>query len=623
MKHFKYLVSLSGLVLILFQVQVRADIRYPLIPAPVSLKELPGDFLMDQSVRLDIQTNDERVLGSLHWFSEKIKSLTGLDLQQKKGNKRISIVLLKHNEPSLAKEGYHLKISPQNVLLEANGAEGIFYGLQSILQLLPPANKWAIPAAEITDYPRFGWRGLMLDVSRHFFTKDEVKRFIDEMVRYKFNVFHWHLTDDQGWRIEIKQLPELTRHGGFRVHREGAWGSFLPALEYEKATDGGYYTQDDIKEIVQYAAERFVTILPEIDVPGHSLAFISSYPGLNATKKQFSVNAGWRNTPRDDNALDPSNEEVYVKLDMIFTEVAKLFPNPYIHIGGDEAYKVYWEQSSNCKEFMSKNGLKNADELQSYFIKRLVKILESKGKKLIGWDEILQGGLAPEATVMSWRGMQGGIDAAKMNHEVIMTPWDYVYLDLYQGDPSAEPSTYGMCRLTDSYRFEPVPEGIDEKLILGGQGNLWTESVPTFRHLEYMLWPRSMALAEVYWSPKQSRNWPGFFERLESEFTKLDIADINYARSCYDVVVIPVQESGQSVSLTMTTEAPNLDIYYTFDETNPDLHASKYNGETLYFPPGSSNLKVVSYRGNKPIGKQLKLSKEELTKRSLQQHHVY
>jgi len=606
--------------------------RIHLIPEPVSIEEGKGLFVLDDQVALDLQTSDKQLKQSVKWFTEKIEAISGIQLDGKNGTKKLTIALNESADSVLGKEGYRLKVTPEGISLQANQAAGIFYGMQSILQLLPAdiesnsavsGVQWTIPAVEITDYPRFGWRGLMLDVSRHFFTKEEVKHFIDEMVRYKYNTFHWHLTDDQGWRIEIKSLPELTEKGAYRVNRVGRWGTFQPALANEEASYGGFYTQEDIKEIVAYASERYVTILPEIDVPGHSLSLIATYPTLSSTKKKYSVNGGWRILPQDDNALDPSNEEVYDKLDKIFTEVAQLFPNPYIHIGGDEAYKGYWERNPNCQKLMKEKGLKNVEELQSYFVKRLVKILADKGKKLIGWDEILEGGLAPEATVMSWRGMSGGIEAAKMNHHVVMTPWDYVYLDLYQGDPMVEPDTYGMCRLSDSYNYDPVPKGIDEQLILGGQGNLWTESVPTYRHLEYMVWPRAIALSEVYWSPKAKRNWGNFFQRLEYAFQRLDKADINYAKSCYDVIFKPTYVGGQGVFLTMTTEAPDLDIYYTFDQTIPDMHANKYDGSTLSFPVGATQLNAITYRDGKPIGKQINIKKDELTKRSQAARHVY
>jgi hexosaminidase len=486
-----------------------------------------------------------------------------------------------------------------------------------------PGQTANIPCVEITDYPRFGWRGLMLDVSRHFFTKDEVKHYIDDMVRYKYNTLHLHLSDDQGWRIEIKSLPQLTQHGAWRVARTGRWGEYLPPLANEPTPYGGFYTQEDMREMIRYAAERHVTILPEIDIPAHSLAMISSYPNLSCTQLPYSVNPGARPPTREDNALCIGNDSIYLVLDKVITEIAALFPNPYIHIGGDEAYKGFWAACPKCQKRMHDENLKNVDELQSYFVKRVEKIVNSKGKKLIGWDEILEGGLAPSATVMSWRGMSGGVAAAKMNHPVVMTPWDYVYIDLYQGENTVEPPTYGMCRLKDSYTWDPVPDSVDEKLILGGQGNLWTESVPNFRHAEYMTWPRGLALAEVYWSPKSARNWDDFTKRMEAEFKRMDAAGIKYARSSFNPILVPKRTPGGEITITLTTEISGLDLYYTFDQTNPDSTYSKYDGTPLKFPMGANQLNVVAYRDGHPIGMQVGVKKDELTKRAAEAHHVY
>lgn len=463
----------------------------------------------------------------------------------------------------------------------------------------------------------------MLDVSRHFFTKQEVERYIDEMARYKYNTFHWHLSDDNGWRIEIKSLPELTRVGAWRVSRSGRWGTFLPPLANEPSDDGGFYTQDDIREILAYAKARYITVLPEIDVPAHSLAMIAAYPNLSCTQLPYSVNPGSRGPERQDNVLCVGNDSVYIVLQKVFTEIAALFPNPYIHIGGDEAYKGFWATCPKCQKLMKDEHLNNVEELQSYFVKRMEKMLNGLGKKLIGWDEILEGGLAPSATVMSWRGMSGGITAARMGHEVVMTPWDYCYLDLYQGDPTVEPPTYGICRLTDCYKYDPVPDSIDPKLIIGGQGNLWTESVPTFRHAEYMTWPRALALAEVYWSPKSKRNWDDFTGRMEAELPRLDAESINYARSAFDAVALPGHDKMGRLAVRFTTEIKGLDVYYTFDGTRPDNHGARYQGEPLEFPKGSNILTVITYRDGKPIGERISLTKDDLEKRSQEKHHEY
>ncbi|MBS1660505.1 MAG: family 20 glycosylhydrolase [Bacteroidetes bacterium] len=609
-----------------------AEAPIHLIPQPVSLKQKPGVFTLDKSTSLSV---DAPFDAATNLFIQQIQSRTGIQLQKGKGSKSIRITTMADRNV-LGREGYTLTITPSQIILKANDPAGVFYGLQTILQLLPVDRPEAmtinatpktstptIPAVEITDYPRFGWRGLMLDVSRHFFTKPEVEKFIDEMIRYKYNTLHLHLSDDQGWRIEIKSLPQLTQHGAWRVSRTGRWGEFLPPLAGEPTPYGGFYTQDEMREIIRYAQDRHVTILPEIDVPAHSLALISSYPNLSCTQLPYSVNPGSRGPVRDDNALCIGNDSSFIVLDKVFTELAALFPNEYIHIGGDEAYKGFWATCPKCKKRMADENLKNVDELQSYFVKRMEKMLNAKGKKLIGWDEILEGGLAPEATVMSWRGMAGGITAARMNHKVVMTPWDYCYLDLYQGENTVEPPTYGICRLKDSYTYDPVPDSVDEKLILGGQGNLWTESVPTFRHVEYMIWPRSLALAEVYWSPKSARNWDDFTHRMEGEFDYLDAAGIKYARSSFNVIFIPKRTPDRDFTVDMTTEISGLDIYYTFDNTNVDVYSTKYNGTPVRFPLGAATLNVITYRNGHPVGQQISIKKDELSRRIDQGRHVY
>ena len=379
-----------------------------------------------------------------------------------------------------------------------------------------------------------------------------------------------------------------------------------------------------MREIINYAKDRNITILPEIDVPAHSLGLIASFPNLSCTQLPYPVNAGFRSPSRVDNVLCIGNDSSFMMLDKIFTELAALFPGEYIHVGGDEAYKGFWTDCPKCQKRMTDEKLKNEDELQSYFMKRVETILKSKGKRLIGWDEIMQGGLAPEATVMSWRGMKGGVDAAKMNHHVVMTPWDYCYLDLYQGESSVEPPAYGICRLTDSYNYDPVPDSVDEKMILGGQGNLWTERVSNFRHLEYMIWPRGLALAEVYWSPRASRNWDRFIEKMEGQFPRLDAAGIKYARSAYNVIYTPVRtKDNRSYALKLSTEIKGLDIFYTFDGTNPDPYYPKYTGEPINFPMGATQLTANTFRNGKMVGQQVTIKKDELPARYNQGHHVY
>jgi len=400
----------------------------------------------------------------------------------------------------------------------------------------------------------------------------------------------------------------LTQTGAWRVPRLGKWGTREAPREGEAATEGGFYTQDDIREVVAYARQRFVTVVPEIEMPGHSLAALAAYPELSCTGGPFQVNPGSNFYEKVDNAVCPGNEKTFEFIDKVFSEVAPLFPSEYVHIGGDECFKGFWKTCAKCQRRMADEHLSNVEELQSYLVRRAEKILESKGKKLIGWDEILEGGLAPNAAVMSWRGMAGGTAAAKMNHQVVMTPTNFVYLDYYQGDPSLEPSTFSRLLLSTCYHFEPTPDGVDPKYILGGQGNLWTESVPTPRHAEYMTWPRAFALAEVFWSPKASRDWDDFAGRVETQFQRLDAAQVNYARTMYDVALTRVQDAAGNRAIRMTTELSGCDIYYTFDGTNPDPFTSKYAGQPVPIPGDASVVKAIAWRGGHPSGRLLTLT---------------
>jgi hexosaminidase len=589
-----------------------------IIPRPQLVEMKDGYFALNGKTTIFYNNPELKLLAEL--TSASIKSSTKLQLpvksQEGTTSRAKSINLILDAKSNTAKEGYLLSVSPKEIIIKAGNAQGLFYGAQSLLQLIPITGDGKIQSLTIQDEPRFAWRGLLLDVSRHFFTIEEIKRLIDQMVAYKFNILQLHLTDDQGWRIEIKKLPELTRTGAWRVPRTGLWGERECPNEGEKATYGGFYTQEEIKDLVSYAAQRYVNILPEIEAPGHSLAAIASYPYLSSSGLTYKVNPGCKFYGIDDNSLCAGKESTFEYLNTVFTEVAELFPFEYIHIGGDECFKGFWEKCDDCRKRMEDNGLKDVNELQSYFIKRLEKILQDKGKKLIGWDEILEGGLAPNAAVMSWRGMGGGIAAAKEKHHVVMSPYDYAYLDFYQGDPAIEPPTYSMLRLNKVYAFEPVPEGVDSSFILGGQGNLWTESVPTFRHAEYMLWPRSLALAEVLWSPKGTRNWTDFVRRTEAHLQRLSYADINFSSSFYDAIISPSKDESGHLLLNLGTEIEGIEMYYSFDNTYPDKHGSLYKkGEKLSIPKDADTFRVITYRNGKPLGRLITVSLSDLEKR--------
>jgi hexosaminidase len=608
----------------------RNDKVISIIPEPVHMVGGAGYYLLPATVSLSIpnipelKQTTETALGKLAATGKKVALSNA-------ANANIKFVLNKTEDQVIGAEGYKLSVKPTGILVTANKPAGLFYGLQTLWQLMPQeidsktrvsGVKWQVPVVEITDYPRFGWRGLMFDVSRHFFTVKEVQDFIDLMVQYKLNLLHMHLTDDEGWRVEIKSLPRLTTVGAWNVKREGYFGTFAPIPPDEPRTYGGFYTQNDIRTLVKYAQDRFVNILPEVDVPGHSMSAIVAYPDLSCTagSDKYHVVSGekfmdWPGPiAHEDNTLCPANEKVYTFLDTVFSEIAALFPFPYIHVGGDECAKNFWEKSDQIKQLMTRENLKTMEEVQSYFEKRVEKIVESKGKKLIGWDEILEGGLAPNALVMSWRGIKGGIAAAKMGHQVVMSPTTYVYLDYMQGDAISEPHVYSTLRLNKAYEFEPVPEGVESKFILGGQANLWTEQVYNTRHLQYMIWPRTLAVAESVWSPKENKNWKKFAEKVEYNFRRMDLQNVKYARTMFDPIFQVSKDSKDSLLITLSTEVEGLNIHYSFDNSHPDNFYPVYT-RPLLVPKDAVMLKVITYRGNQVMGKQIDMPIAELKRR--------
>ncbi|MCX6203226.1 MAG: family 20 glycosylhydrolase [Bacteroidetes bacterium] len=602
-----------------------------IIPEPFQMTTRAGLFTLPKSIAINAPSTANAIVDEM---ANKLRTVTGKTVYFTKNKPAIDLQII--NDANLGTEGYTLDINEKGIQIKANGNAGLFFAWQTVQQLLPAAiygktlqntTNWQVPFVNILDKPRFGWRGMMLDVSRHFFTKGEVLTFIDDMARYKYNRFHWHLTDDQGWRIEIKSLPKLTSVGAWRAERKGKWMNITTPPIDEPKTYGGFYTQEDIKEVVAYAKARFIEVIPEVDVPGHSMAMNTAYPFLSTTPDYpFQVNAGdefmdWEGinghvAARIDNSLDPSNEKVYEYLDKVFTEIAPLFPFEYIHMGGDENAKNNWEKSPNVQAFMKREGLKNITEVQSYFVRRMQKIINSKGKKMMGWDEILEGGLDGDAAVMSWRGVKGGIEAAKQNHKVVMSPNDYNYIDFYQGEITAEGKVYRGLRMKTTYSYEPVPDGIDPTLILGNQANQWSEQLFDLRYAQYMTWPRGLAVAETSWSPKEKKNWNSFTKKVEQQFEKLDAANVRYARSMYDPIVTTQLNSKGELIVNMEGEIEGLDIYYTMNDQMPDNYSSKCTGPFV-LPEDVLSLRIISYRDGKQIGKYLNIPMEALKKRAV------
>ncbi len=623
------------LLFLLFTFFYQSNAQHSIIPIPVNYVANNSEFIFDDQVSLNLQTNDEQVKKYTEQFQLFLKK-NGINTSvstTKKGNKTIDVILNKKLQTELGNEGYILEVNQNNIKLTANEPAGIFNGFQTLKQLIPiekissenkTSNQIKIKGCKITDYPRFGWRGLMLDVSRHFFSVEDVKAYIDQMSQYKYNVFHWHLTDDEGWRIEIKSLPKLTEVGAWRVERYGRFGEDRKAPKPgEKTPYGGFYTQEQIKEIVKYAADRNVTIVPEIDFPGHSMAALAAYPELSTKKEPKSVSPGFKFADwygdgtfkmLVENTLNPADENVYAFVDKVFTEVAALFPGDYIHMGGDECYHGYWDEDPKVQQFMKKNKIENSHELQSYFVKRVEKIISSKGKKMIGWDEILEGGLADGAAVMSWRGMKGGIEAAKMGHDVVMTPTTYAYLDYTQGDHSVENPIYANLSLEKSYSFEPVPEGVDAKYVLGGQGNLWTEVIPNLQYAYYMTYPRAFAIAETLWSPKENKNLDSFINRTEDHFNRFDAQNTNISKAILDPEV-KVYRKDNKLMCELKNSVPNSEIFYTIDNTYPVKFGQKYTG-AFEIPAGKLNLRTQTFKNGKPISRELLISRTELDKRA-------
>jgi hexosaminidase len=624
-KKFLYLriKSFSLALLFIINLSSMSGQSIEIIPTPAEITFQQGYFRIPNNI--NVYYKEDSIQKIIELSYSKIK----IPYQIVKSTKNADIeYYLRSDLPRIEKEGYVMNIEPSKITIEGNTEAGLFYATQTLIQFLSDAISITgengatriVSCAKIVDYPRFAWRGLMLDVSRHFFTKEQVKTYLDIMAMYKFNVFHWHLTDDQGWRIEIKSLPELTQKGAWRVKRNGPFGNRKKPLPNEQATEGGYYSQDDIKEIVNYATERHITIVPEVDIPGHSMAAIAAYPILCCTKDtSIRVDPGtnfaeWYADGTFkmlvDNTLNPSDNHVYSFLDKVFCELANLFPGKYIHVGGDECYKGYWAKDANCMALMKKLKLDNIEQLQGYFMQRVDTIIKKYGKTMIGWDEIYEGGISNDAAIMCWRNPETGWKAAANGYKVVMSPTQFAYIDYFQGDPSIEPPVYGGLRLEKCYSFEPCPNDSCTKAnILGGQGNLWTENIPVLYAAMYMTYPRAWAISETFWSPKEKKNWDNFVSRIEKQFSLLDALKVNYSKALYDPI-IKTSFKDSTLIIEMDTEANNLNIFYTIDGTMPCIYSSVYS--TPFEIPEGCTLRAIAFRNSKPIGHLIILSYEQL-----------
>jgi hexosaminidase len=519
-----------------------------IIPAPQQMERHPGAFQLKPSTRICV---DAASRDTGEWLAAQLRKSTGYPFEISADTVDADCILLTQSDAksSLGAEGYDLSVTTNSAVVRAPQSAGVFYGAETLLQLLPPEifssvtvsnTAWKVPDVEIEDQPRFKWRGVLLDVSRHFFTKDEIKRFLDEMALHKLNTFHWHLVDDQGWRIEIKKYPRLTEIGAWRKesavaapkpgHLHPAWADATAGAYDKDGRYGGFYTQDDIREVVAYAAARHITIVPEIEMPGHSTAALAAYPQFSCTGGPFStdVKAGVNH-----GIYCAGNDATYEFLQNVLEEVFQLFPGKYIHIGGDEVPIEEWQHCPKDQALIKREGLKDAGQIESYFIRRMEKFINAHNRTLIGWSEIRQGGLAQSAVVMDWIG--GGVEAAAAGHDVVMTPSRDCYLDHYQSaDQAIEPRAIGGYQpLNKTYAYEPIPTNMPPEAVphvLGAQGNIWTEYIASFQHVEYMAFPRMCALAEVTWSPKASRDWDDFMRRMEIHARRLEELGINYRR---------------------------------------------------------------------------------------------
>lgn len=574
-----------------------------IIPTPKELIQKEGSFQLKKNTSLYASTDEAKTVAE--FFAGKLKTSTGYSpsiVSHPPSSNGISLLI--DNSLPVNDEGYTLDVTSNGVEVKAKTPQGLFYGMQSFMQLLPAEVEspskvngiaWTAPAVSITDEPRFGYRGIMLDPCRHFMPVENVKKYLDVIALFKINTLHWHLTDDQGWRIEIKKYPKLTEVGSKRIEGEG--------YEY-----GGYYTQEEIKEVVQYAAERFIDVIPEIEVPGHEMAAIAAYPELSCKGEPVTPRIVWG---VEDIVLCAGKEEVFEFFENVIDEVVTLFPSQYFHIGGDECPKRSWEKCPLCQKRIREEGLKTDKEhtaeerLQSYFVQRIEKIVNKHGKKMIGWDEILEGGLAPTAIVMSWQGEEGGIAAASMDHEVIMTPASNgMYIDQFEGDPKIEPVSIGGYTLLERiYNYNPTPDTLvktgKDHYVKGVQCNTWSEYMYTEDLREYRVFPRIIALSEIAWTPLDRKDYKDFERRIDNALVRLDGHDINYH------IPLPEQPNGSCDFVAFTDKAilefkttrPVEKMVYTLDGSEPTANSTEYTAPIEFTESGTLKIRTVLVSG--------------------------
>ena len=580
-----------------------------IIPQPRFVQAGEGSFTITRSTPVYVDIASPEILRTVEFLNERLQKAGGFTLNVISNDDPLhhrdegAVLIL---DAGLMKEAYNLEINQKNILIEYGSGAGIFYAIQTLFQLLPdaifadskqPGVKWSVPCCSIEDEPRFPYRGMHLDCCLHFFDIPFLKRYIDLMALHKVNRFHWHLTEDQGWRIEIKKYPLLTEKGQWR--KETVVGSLYSGI-YDGKPHGGFYTQEEARDLIRYAAERYVTIIPEIEIPGHSLAAISCYPELSCgLEDHYETATKWGIFKQ----VYCTKETTFKFLEDVFDEIIDLFPSELIHIGGDECPKTSWKQCPHCQEVIKREGLKDEYELQSWFIQRMEKYINSKGRQIIGWDEILEGGLAPNARVMSWLGEEGGIKAAQQHHEVVMAPYPKYYLDYWQGDPDSEPLAMGgPTLLRTMYEYNPVPEVLtpeEQRYIIGVEGCVWTEYMPTPARVEYMAWPRMCAIAEAGWT-RAPKDWDGFTRRLETHLGRLDRMDVGYCHNFWDPFIDFHKDTEYSKVVTMSVDAPDAEIRYTLDGSAPTAASLLYEGP--FAINRQQRVTAAAFRNGKQIG---------------------